>query len=107
MMRITRAEIIAVTLLIHQSPDRSARCFEFCNQAVSLARTDPHNQRPAVRPRYCCNGRLPDGYPPRSIIGKAPHRQSAAMPQRPDFSEKVFQGQAAYPVGIHQRERSW
>ena len=35
MMQITRAEIIAVTLLIHQSPDRSAR-FEFCNQAVSL-----------------------------------------------------------------------
>ena len=25
------------------------------------ARTD-HNQRPAVKPRYCCNGRLPDGY---------------------------------------------
>ena len=36
MMQITRAEIIAVTLLIHQSPDRSARFFEFCNQAVSL-----------------------------------------------------------------------
>ena len=25
------------------------------------ARTD-HNQRPAVKPRYCCSGRLPDGY---------------------------------------------
>ena len=36
MMQITRAEIIAVTLLIHQSLDRSARFFEFCNQAVSL-----------------------------------------------------------------------
>ena len=29
--------------------DRSARFFEFCNQAVSLARTD-HNQRPAGSP---------------------------------------------------------
>ena len=32
---MTRAEIIAVTLLISIS-DRSARFFEFCNQAVSL-----------------------------------------------------------------------
>ena len=39
-----------VTLLIHQSPDRSACFFEFCNQAaVSYARTD-HNQRPAGSP---------------------------------------------------------
>ena len=35
MMQITRAEIIAVTLLTSIS-DRSARFFEFCNQAVSL-----------------------------------------------------------------------
>ena len=42
--------------------DRSARFFEFCNQAVQpYARTD-HQQRPAVKPRYCCNGQLPDGY---------------------------------------------
>ena len=56
-------EIIAVTLLIHQSLwPFHARFFEFCNQAVQpYARTD-HNQRPAVKPRYCCNGRLPDGY---------------------------------------------
>ena len=36
MMQITRAEIIAVTLLMRNLSDRSARFFEFCNQAVSL-----------------------------------------------------------------------
>ena len=35
MMQITKL-IIALTLLIHQSRIRSARFFEFCNQAVSL-----------------------------------------------------------------------
>ena len=34
MMQITRAEIIAVTLLIHQSLNRSARFFEFATVAV-------------------------------------------------------------------------
>ena len=51
MMQITRAEIIAVTLLIHQSrltvPPAS---LNFTNRAVQpYARTD-HNQRPAVKP---------------------------------------------------------
>ena len=32
--------------------------FEFCNQAVSAFSGRSHNQRPAVKPRYCCNGRL-------------------------------------------------
>ena len=42
--------------------DRSARFFEFLQSGCQpYARTD-HNQRPAVKPRYCCNGRLPDGY---------------------------------------------
>ena len=36
MMQITVMEIIAVTLLTHHLSDRSARFFEFCNQAVSL-----------------------------------------------------------------------
>ena len=36
MMRITRAEIIAVTCSYINLSDRSARFFEFCNQAVSL-----------------------------------------------------------------------
>ena len=35
-MQITRAEIIAVTLAHTSISDRSARFFEFCNQAVSL-----------------------------------------------------------------------
>ena len=35
-MQITRAEIIAVTLLNINLSDRSARFFEFCNQAASL-----------------------------------------------------------------------
>ena len=36
MMQITRAEIIAVTLLLHQSSLTNRHFFEFCNQAVSL-----------------------------------------------------------------------
>ena len=48
MMQITRAEIIAVTLLMHQSPDRSARFFEFCNQAVSLMLELTITSAPAV-----------------------------------------------------------
>ena len=42
--------------------DRSARFFEFCNQAVSLMLELDHNQRPAVKLRYCRNGRRFDGY---------------------------------------------
>ena len=38
-------------LLINLS-DRSARFFEFCNQAVSLMLGTDHNQRPAVKPIY-------------------------------------------------------
>ena len=49
-----------MTLLFINLSDRSARFFEFCNQAVKpYARTD-RNQRPAVKPDNCCNGRLPD-----------------------------------------------
>ena len=36
MMQTTRAEIIAVTSAHTSISDRSARFFEFCNQAVSL-----------------------------------------------------------------------
>ena len=50
MMQITRAEIIAVTLLQRNLSDRSARFFEFCNQAVSLM-LGQYNQRPAVKPQ--------------------------------------------------------
>ena len=39
-------------------------------QSASALYWTDHNQRP--KPRYCCNGRLPDGYHQRSIIGKAP-----------------------------------
>ena len=61
MMQITRAEIIAVTLLIHQPnlSDRSARFFEFCNQAVSLMlELTITSARQRGKARYC-NGRLP------------------------------------------------
>ena len=61
MMQITRAEIIAVTLLIHQSLDRSAR-FEFCNQAVSLVPGTDHNQPGSEAQDIAATGRLPDGY---------------------------------------------
>ena len=47
-------------LLIHH-PDRSARFFEFCNQAVSLM-LELTITSARQKPRYCCNGRLPDGY---------------------------------------------
>ena len=106
MMRVARAEIIAVTLLIRSScKPFSARFFEFCNQAVSLMLRTDHNQRPAVKPRYCCNGRLPDG-PYRSIIGKAPRSSSAAM-QRPDFSEESLSRPSCLQWASHQQERSW
>ena len=38
------------------------RFFEFCNQAVSLMLELTITSASAVKPRYCCNGRLPDGY---------------------------------------------
>ena len=59
MMQITRAEIIAVKLCSYINlSDRSARFFEFCNQAVSLMLQTTITA--PVKPRYCCNGRLPD-----------------------------------------------
>ena len=63
MMQITRAEIIAVTLLIHQSlwPFRPLLCT--CNQAVSLMLeltiTSARQWSPDIA---VSNGRLPDGY---------------------------------------------
>ena len=66
-----QSEIIAVTLPYINLSDRSARFFEFLQSGCQpYARTD-HNQRPAVKPRYCCNGRLPDGYH-HDQSGKAP-----------------------------------
>ena len=50
MMQITRAEIIAVTLLFINLSDRSARFFEFCNQAVSLMLQTNITSAPAVKP---------------------------------------------------------
>ena len=63
MMQITRAgDNRGDSAHTSNLSDRSARFFEFCNRVRQpYARTD-HNQRPAVKPRYCCNGRLPDGY---------------------------------------------
>ena len=52
--------------------DRSARFFEFCNQAVSLMLRTDHNQRPAVKPRYLLQRSIAWRISPRSIIGKAP-----------------------------------
>ena len=41
------------------SSDRSARFFEFCSvhRMLELTITAPGSEA-----RYCCNGRLPDGY---------------------------------------------
>ena len=63
MMQITRAEI-AVTLLIHQPnlSDRSARFFEFCNQAAGLMLELTITSARQTTDIYA-NGRLPDGYP--------------------------------------------
>ena len=61
MMQITRAEIIAVTLLIHQSLWPFRPLLWIWYQAVSLM-LERYNQRPAVKPRYYCNGRCTDGY---------------------------------------------
>ena len=56
MMQITRAEIIAVTLLIHQSLTVPPASLNFAIRLSALC-SNSHNQRPAVKPRYCCNGR--------------------------------------------------
>ena len=47
MMQITRAEIIAVTLLIHQSLTVPPASLNLQSGCQPYARTD-HNQRPAV-----------------------------------------------------------
>ena len=94
MMQITRAEIIAVTLLIHQSlltvPPASL------NFAIRLSAlySGQYNQRPAVKPRYCCGqATQPDVI--RSIIGKTPRSLICCGTQRHDFSERSLSGQAA------------
>ena len=103
-MQITRAEIIAVTLLIHQSLWPFARFFEFCNQAVSLMLELTITSARQWSPECCCNGRLPDGLSPRSIIGKAPRSLIClTIPQRPDFSERSLSGQTA--CGRHPTNR--
>ena len=45
----------------HTSISEAPPALNFAIRLSPYARTD-HNQRPAVKPRYCCNGRLPDGY---------------------------------------------
>ena len=66
-----------------------------------------YNQRPAVKPRYCCNGRLPDGYLPRSIIGKAPRSLICCNATASWlFGEKSFRP-SCLRWASHQRERSW
>ena len=59
------------------------------------ARTD-HNQRPAVKPRYCCNGRLPDGYHHDQSPGKAPRSSICCIATASWlFGEKSFSQAAA------------
>ena len=55
-----QSEIIAVTSTTSISLTVSAPLYP-CNQAVSPA-FELTITSPAVKPRYCCNGRLPDGY---------------------------------------------
>ena len=63
MMQITRAEIIAVTSLIHQFSDRSARFFEFCNQAASLMlELTITSARRSGSPDIAATVDWPDGY---------------------------------------------
>ena len=62
------------------------------------ARTD-HNQRPAVKLRYCCNGRLPDGYHHDQSVGKAPRSLICCNASVPTFRREVFQAKLL-AVGI-------
>ena len=73
--------------LAHTSiSDRSASpLWIFAIRLSALCSNWPQSS-PAVKPRYCCNGRLPDGYHQWSIIGKAPRLNLQC--QRPDFSER-------------------
>ena len=94
----------AVTLLIHQISLTVPPAWILQSGCQPYARTD-HNQRPAVKPRYCCNGRLPDGYH-HDQSGKAPRSLICCNGQRPDFRREVFQAKLL-AVGIPlQRERS-
>ena len=100
MMQITRAEIIAVTLLIRISLTVPPASLNFAIRLSSLMLKTDHNQRPAGKTQILPSGRLPDGYP--GVYGSATLRH-AAMPQRPDFSREVFQ--ANCPRGRHPTSR--
>ena len=100
MTQITRAEIIAHSPLIHQSSDCSARFFEFLQSGQPYARTD-HNQRPAVKPRYCCNGRLPDGY--HHDCHCAPRSSICCNATASTFGEKSFRPSCLRVGILHQR----
>ena len=103
-MQITRAEIIAVTLLIHQSlwPFRPL-LWILQSGCQPYAQAD-HNQRPAVKPRYCCNRSIAWRISPRSIIGKAPAHNLLQCHSVLTFS-RCLSGQAA--CGRSWQERSW
>ena len=74
------------------------------NFAIRLSAlcSDDHNQRPAVKPRYCCNGRLPDGYHHDQSWWRHTH-PICCNATASDFSERSLSGQAA--CGRHPTSR--
>ena len=58
MMQITRAEIIMVTLSPPSISLTVPPASLVPNQAVKRHAPDDHNQRPAVKPRYCYGSQI-------------------------------------------------
>ena len=92
-----QSEIIAADSAHTSTSDRSARFFEFCNQAVSLMPelTITSACVPQLPLGYC-NGRLPDLISPRSrIIGKALRSLICCNATASWLFERSLSGQAA------------
>ena len=95
MMQITRVEIIAVTLLIHQSLWPFQPLLWILQSGCQpYARTESHNQRPAWA-WMLLQRSIAWRISPRSIIGKAPRSLICCNATASWLSERSLSGQAA------------